>query len=62
MKYDPIRKTTAKWRERAEEIKRQAEELPYGKQRDDLMRMARQLDTASHLNEWISSPGLQSPR
>jgi hypothetical protein len=61
MKSDPIRETTAKWREYAESLKRQAAEMPYGKQRDDLLRKARQLDTASHLNEWVSSPELQTP-
>jgi hypothetical protein len=61
MKRDPMRETTAKWREYAESLKRQAAETPYGKERHDLMRKARQLDTASHLNEWVSSPALQPP-
>jgi hypothetical protein len=27
-----------------------------------LLRKARQAETAAHLNQWLSSPGLQSPR
>jgi hypothetical protein len=51
-----------KWREQAEVFKREAEKLPYGKEREDLLRKARQLETASHINEWVSSPGLSPPK
>jgi hypothetical protein len=50
-----------KWHEQSEGFKRQAEKLPYGKGCEDLVRKARQLETASHINEWLSSPGLQPP-
>ena len=50
-----------KWHEQAEAYKREAAKLPYGKERNDLLRKARQLDTASHVNEWLSSPGLSPP-
>jgi hypothetical protein len=30
-------------------------------QKDALLKKIRQLETASHINEWLSSPGLQSP-
>jgi hypothetical protein len=33
-----------------------------GHARNDLQQKIRQLDIASHLNEWLSSPGLQAPR
>ena len=39
-----------------------AGKLPDGHQRDALLRKARQAETAAHLNEWLSSPGLPSPR
>jgi hypothetical protein len=61
MKRKPMLKTSAKRRERAEEMKRRAADMPYGKERDDMVRKARQLETASHLDEWASSPGLQPP-
>ena len=33
-----------------------------GLARDDLEKKLRQLDVASHLNDWLASPGLKSPR
>lgn len=33
-----------------------------GPARDSLEKKLRQLDVASHLNEWLASPGLQTPR
>jgi hypothetical protein len=50
------------WREQAEIAKRQARKLPPGKERDVLLRKARQLETASHINDWLSSPELQPPQ
>jgi len=46
----------------AHRVKEQAKTLPQGKERELLSRKARQLETASHISEWLSSPGLQSPR
>jgi hypothetical protein len=43
-------------------LKERVKTLPQGKERELLSREARQLWTASHINEWISSPGLQPPR
>jgi hypothetical protein len=34
--------------------------LPPGAEKDELLRKARQADTAAHLNEWASSPGLRA--
>jgi hypothetical protein len=51
-----------RWHEHAEALKRQAEQLPFGKEREDLLRAARQLETASRMNEWVSSPGLAPPQ
>jgi hypothetical protein len=51
-----------KWHEQAEAFKRQAEMLPHGRERDELLRKTRQLETASRINEWVSSPGLSSPK
>ncbi len=51
-----------KWHEQAEAFKREAEKLPYGREREELLRKARQLETASRINEWVSSPGLSSPK
>jgi hypothetical protein len=40
----------------------EANELPPGSLRDARIRKARQAVTASHLNAWLSSPGLQPPQ
>ena len=46
----------------AEEARERAAALPPGLERDDLLRRARQAETALHVDEWIGSPGLQSPK
>lgn len=59
-------KHTATFEERlaaeAERLKTEAGSLPDGKERDDLIRRARLAETASHMSEWLSSPGLQPPK
>jgi hypothetical protein len=40
-------------------LREQAKTLPPGAQREDLIRKARQTETASHMSEWLSSPGFQ---
>ena len=39
----------------------QLAETKPGPQMDALRKKIRQLETASHMNEWLSSPGLQPP-
>jgi hypothetical protein len=46
----------------AEQARAAAEQLPQGDARDALLKKARQAETAAHLNEWLTSSGLQSPR
>ena len=36
--------------------------LPAGALKDELLRKARQADTAAHLDEWANSTGLQPPK
>jgi hypothetical protein len=49
--------------EQARQMRTSAEALPQGsKERDDMMRKARQADTAYHMNEWLTSAGLQPPK
>jgi len=45
----------------AQRLREQAREMPPGLERDYLLRKARQTETASHVNEWLSSPGLRPP-
>ena len=43
-------------------LEKKASQLKPGPERDDLLKKAQQIDTATHINEWLNSPGLQSPR
>jgi len=42
-------------------LEAQVAKLKPGPQMDALRKKIRQLETASHMNEWLASPGLQSP-
>jgi hypothetical protein len=42
-------------------VKDQIKSLPQGRERELLSRKVRQLETASHINEWLSSTGLKPP-
>lgn len=46
----------------ARQARAYAAALPPCPRKEDLLRKARQADTAAHLDEWLSSPGLQPPR
>jgi len=39
-----------------------AKEQPGTMARELLLRRARQAETASHMNDWLSSPGLRPPK
>ncbi len=43
------------------QLEEQVADLPYGPERDALLRKIRQFETASHMNEWLNSPGLRPP-
>lgn len=43
-------------------LEEQLELLPQGAVREQLLRKIQQIDIASHINDWLASPGLQSPR
>ena len=51
-----------KWHQQSETARDEAEKLPPGKAREALEREARQLETASHLNQWLSSSELKPPQ
>jgi hypothetical protein len=42
-------------------LEAQVAQLKPGPQRDGLLRKIRQLETALHMNEWHTSPGLRPP-
>jgi len=39
-----------------------AAQAPHGVERERYLRRARQAEAASHINEWLKSPGLQPPK
>jgi hypothetical protein len=50
-----------KWHLQSEPAKSEAQKLPHGKERDALIKKARQLETASQMNQRLSSPELRPP-
>ena len=59
-----VTKTTLKDRLLTQAIRLgdEANALPHGPLRDAAIRKVRQTETASHMDAWLSSPGLQAPR
>jgi hypothetical protein len=45
----------------AQHCREKAKTLPPGIERDEMIRKARQAETASHLSQWVASPGLRPP-
>jgi hypothetical protein len=43
-------------------LEEQLELLPEGTVREQVLRKIQQLERASHINEWLASPGLQAPK
>jgi hypothetical protein len=46
----------------AAQFKALADQTPPGMQRELYLRRARQAETASKINDWLASPGLQPPK
>jgi hypothetical protein len=57
-----IMATQELWRQQAEAARQEAENLPFGKRREGLVREARRLRTASQVDQWLSSSELQPPK
>jgi hypothetical protein len=49
-------------RVQAEADREKAKALPPCPEREELLLKARRAETASHITEWLNSPGLQPPR
>jgi hypothetical protein len=47
--------------DQARRFREQAKTLRPGRERDELIRKARQAETASRITEWVMSPGLRPP-
>jgi hypothetical protein len=48
--------------EAAADARAQASLLAPGRLRQQLLRKAREAETAAHLNDWLTSPGLRPPK
>ncbi|QQO20621.1 hypothetical protein JJB98_12215 [Bradyrhizobium diazoefficiens] len=48
--------------EQARRLREEARGITPGIERERLIRRARQAEVASHLSEWLSSPGLRQPK
>jgi hypothetical protein len=48
--------------EQAERLRKEAQGIPPGVERENLIRKARQAETVAHMQEWLLSRRLQSPR
>jgi hypothetical protein len=48
--------------EQAKRLRKEARGISLGVEREKLMRLARQAETAAHIRQWLTSPGLQAPR
>ncbi|MBR0829723.1 hypothetical protein JQ596_29745 [Bradyrhizobium manausense] len=46
----------------ADEAREAARKLPIGRERDALLKKAKQTETAARINLWLTSAGLQSPK
>jgi hypothetical protein len=51
----------ARLAEEAKRLREEAKMLPPGALREELIRKARHAETAAHVNEWLTSPGLRPP-
>jgi hypothetical protein len=54
--------TSQRLLEAAAEARSQASLLPPGRLRRELLHKAREAETAAHINEWLTSPGLRPPK
>lgn len=54
--------TTERLLDSAADARAQAALLPPGRLQRELLHKAREAETTAHLNDWLTNPGLRSPR
>lgn len=47
--------------QKIQRLQTEAEKLPPGNERQELLRKARKAETALNIDKWVSSPGLRPP-
>jgi len=55
-RFDQTRSLEERLAEEAERLRKEAELLPPGRLREEVLRKARRADTGSHMSEWLRSP------
>ena len=55
----PLKDRLTAW---ADDVRGQAAKLKPGAAQDAMLKRARQADTAAHIDDWVSSPGLRPPK
>nr|WP_246821005.1 hypothetical protein [Bradyrhizobium iriomotense] len=60
-RFKQIQSLEERLSEQAKRLRAEAKLLPPGAARDQMIRKARQAETASHMNEWLTSPGRRPP-
>jgi hypothetical protein len=60
--FKPSASLDQRLEEQAKRLRKEAKGTPPGVEREKLIRLARQAETAAHIQQWITSPGLQAPR
>jgi hypothetical protein len=48
--------------DQAQRLRKEARGIPPGIERERLLRRARQAETAAHMEQWLTSPGLRAPK
>ncbi|MBT1516821.1 hypothetical protein KIP88_41175 [Bradyrhizobium sp. SRL28] len=48
--------------EEAQKLRDQAKLLPYGPVREAVLKKARRIEAAAHMDDWLNSPGLRPPK
>jgi len=56
-----VQSLEARLSEEAKRLRAEAKLIPPGAVRDEMIRRARRAEIASHINEWLASPGLRPP-
>ena len=60
-RFKQLQPLEARLAEEAKRLREEAKLLPPGAQREEKIRKARRAETASHMNAWLTSPGLRPP-
>jgi hypothetical protein len=60
-RFEQTQSLEARLSEEAKRLRAEAELLPPGAARDEIIRRARRAEIAVHIDEWLTSPGLRPP-